>query len=58
MLMMLVLLMVGIDLLIHVIGTAIPESRLNATLIPDELTPKGIDVWDAVLQYHVYRGCN
>ena len=55
MLVMIVLVVVGIDLLIHVGGTVVPEARLNATLVPDELTPKGIDVWNAILQYHVYK---
>ena len=45
MLVIIVLLMVGVDLFIHTVGTAIPASRINATAILDELYPKGIDVW-------------
>ena len=48
MLMLVVVVVVGIDLLIHAGGTAVPASRINATLIPDELTPKGIDVGNAI----------
>lgn len=44
MLVVIVLLVVGVDLFIHTVGTAIPETRLNATLVPDELTPHGVDV--------------
>ena len=44
MLMIIVLVVVGIDLLIHAAGTAVPLSRINATLIPDEFNPKGVDV--------------
>ena len=44
MLMVIVLLVVGVDLLIHTIGTAIPEARFNATLVRDEFTPNGVDV--------------
>ena len=43
-LVMIVLLVVSVDLVIHTVGTAIPEARLNATLVPDELTPNGVDV--------------
>ena len=43
-LVVIVLLVVSIDLLIHTVGTAIPKARLNATLVPDELTPNGVDV--------------
>ena len=41
---MIVLLMVGVDLFIHTVGSAIPNARLNATLVPDELNPKETDV--------------
>ena len=44
MLVIIVLLVVGIDLLIHTIGTAIPDARLNATLVLYEPTPYGVDV--------------
>ena len=43
-LVIIVLLVVGVDLLIHIIGTAIPQARLNATLVLNELTPNGVDV--------------
>ena len=39
-----VLLVVAVDLLIITIGTAIPSSRLNATLAADIQHPKSVDV--------------
>ena len=39
-----VLLVVAVDLLIITIGTAIPSSRLNATLAADIQHPRAIDV--------------
>ena len=55
MLILIVLVVVGIEMLIHIVGTAVPEATLNATLVPDELNPKGIDVRNTILQYHVCK---
>ena len=35
---------VGMDTIILLIGTAIPETRLNATLVEDEEHPMSVDV--------------
>ena len=62
MLVIIVLMVVGIDLLIHVGGTAVPAARLNATIIPDELMPKGFDVWNIIalccVQMVLFISCN
>ena len=40
----LIILVVAVDLLIILVGTAIPSSRLNATKVPDVQHPTAIDV--------------
>ena len=39
-----VLVVVAVDLLIFVTGTAIPSSRFNATILPDAQTSNGLNL--------------
>ena len=49
-----IVLVVIVDLLIIVTGTAIPSSRLNATSVRDAQHPTATDVSDIIVIIHAY----
>ena len=53
--MAIIVVVVTVDLLIILVGTAIPSSRLNATSVRDAQHPTGTDVSYKLSAYTVYH---